>query len=119
VTMPTAYDAVIDALLGPAQRRLGRQSSARCLRRGAAVPLATAVERALGGPHRGAALTRRQHEVAELVTAGLTNRDIAARLHLSVRTVEDHVESILDRLGFDRRSQIAAFMIQGDLVKTP
>jgi predicted ATPase/DNA-binding NarL/FixJ family response regulator len=119
VTMPTAYDAVIDALLGPARRRLGTQSSARCLRRGAAVPLATAVERALGGPHRGAALTRRQQEVAELVTAGLTNRDIAARLHLSVRTVEDHVESILDRLGFDRRSQIAAYMIQGDLAKTP
>src|SRR5579859_4617126 len=119
VTMPPVYDAVIDGLLSPARRRLGAQSSARCLRRGAAVPLATAVDRALGSPHRGEALTRRQQEVAELVTAGLTNRDIAARLHLSVRTVEDHVESILDRLGFDRRSQIAAYMIQGDLVETP
>jgi predicted ATPase/DNA-binding NarL/FixJ family response regulator len=120
VTMPAAYDAVINALLGPARRRLGAQRSAGYLRRGACLPLATAVERALGaGPARVAALTRRQQEVAELVAAGLTNRDIAARLHLSVRTVEDHVEGILERLGFDRRSQIAASMIQGGPVKTP
>jgi predicted ATPase/DNA-binding NarL/FixJ family response regulator len=120
VAMPAVYDAVIEALLGPARRRLGPQRSAQCLRRGASLPLATAVERALGGkPARVAALTRRQQEVADLVSTGLTNRDIAARLHLSVRTVEDHVESILERLGFDRRSQIAAYMTQGELAKTP
>jgi DNA-binding NarL/FixJ family response regulator len=119
VAMPAVYDAVIETLLGPARRRLGAQRSARCLRRGAAMPLAVAVERALAGAPSVVALSRRQQEVAELVTAGLTNRDIAARLHLSVRTVEDHVESILHRLGFARRSQIAAFMTQGEVAKTP
>ena len=119
VAMPAVYDAVIDALLSPARHRLGTQRSARCLHRGAAMPLAVAVERALAGAPRVVALSRRQQEVAELVTAGLTNRDIAARLHLSERTVEDHVESILHRLGFERRSQIATFMTQGELAKTP
>ena len=55
-------------------------------------------------------LTRRALEVAELVAAGLTNRDIANRLFLSERTVEWHVEQIMNKLGFASRSQIAAWV---------
>jgi len=44
-------------------------------------------------------LTRRETQVAALVARGLTNRDIAARLCLSVRTVEVHVDHILTKLG--------------------
>src|SRR4029077_7343457 len=55
-------------------------------------------------------LTRRGKEVAELVGLGLTNREIAQRLFLSERTVEWHVEQIMNRLGFTSRSQIAAWM---------
>ena len=55
-------------------------------------------------------LTRRAFEVAELIAAGLTNRDIAARLVLSERTVEWHVEQIMNKLGFTSRSQIAAWV---------
>ena len=42
-------------------------------------------------------LTRRAKEVADLVALGLTNREIAKRLFLSDRTVEWHIEQILNR----------------------
>jgi predicted ATPase/DNA-binding CsgD family transcriptional regulator len=54
-------------------------------------------------------LSRREREVAALVADGLTNRDIANRLFISDRTVEGHVQRILDKLGFQRRSQIAVW----------
>ncbi len=40
---------------------------------------------------------------------GLTNRDVATRLFLSVRTVEVHVDHILTKLGFRTRTQLAAW----------
>lgn len=55
-------------------------------------------------------LTRRAKEVAELVALGLTNREIASRLFLSDRTVEWHIEQILNKFGFSSRSQIAAWV---------
>src|SRR5713226_8494130 len=55
-------------------------------------------------------LTRRAQEVAELVALGMTNRDIAGRLFLSERTVEWHLEQILNKLGFTSRSQVAAWV---------
>jgi DNA-binding CsgD family transcriptional regulator len=55
-------------------------------------------------------LTRREHEVAQLVARGLTNRQMATALHLSERTAENHVEHILNKLGFSARSQIAAWV---------
>ena len=55
-------------------------------------------------------LTRRQREVAQLVAEGLTDREVAARLSISVRTAESHVEQILARLGFRSRAQIAAWV---------
>jgi DNA-binding CsgD family transcriptional regulator len=54
-------------------------------------------------------LSVREFEVARLVAEGLTNHAIADRLHLSSRTAENHVQHILDKLGFDSRSQIAAW----------
>ena len=59
-----------------------------------------------------ARLTRRAREVAELVALGLTNREIAKRLFLSDRTVEWHIEQILNKLGFSSRSQIAAWVVR-------
>jgi predicted ATPase/DNA-binding CsgD family transcriptional regulator len=55
-------------------------------------------------------LTRRGQEVAELVSLGLSNRQIAERLFLSERTIEWHVEQILNRLGFTSRSEVAAWI---------
>jgi non-specific serine/threonine protein kinase len=53
-------------------------------------------------------LAAREREVAVLVAQGLSNRDIAARLVISERTAETHVQHILNKLGFGSRAQIAA-----------
>jgi DNA-binding CsgD family transcriptional regulator len=55
-------------------------------------------------------LTARELEVARLVAAGGTNREIAARLFLSPKTVAAHVEHILTKLGAARRTEIAAWV---------
>src|SRR5438876_2963081 len=55
-------------------------------------------------------LTRREHEVAELVAQGLTNKQIAGKLFIAERTAEYHVEQIRNKLGFHARSQIAAWV---------
>ncbi len=55
-------------------------------------------------------LSGREMEVAVLVSEGLSNRAVAARLHLSERTVESHVKNACDKLGFNSRSQVAAWV---------
>ncbi|NUT53466.1 MAG: helix-turn-helix transcriptional regulator, partial [Saccharothrix sp.] len=55
-------------------------------------------------------LSSREHEVASLVTEGLSFREIAHRLVISERTAQNHVQHILTKLGFRTRSQIAAWM---------
>lgn len=55
-------------------------------------------------------LTRREWEIAQLLSEGLSNRDIAARLVISQRTAETHVERILSKLGFNSRLQVASWV---------
>jgi len=55
-------------------------------------------------------LSPRETEVARLVATGSSNRDIAAHLVISDRTAQNHVQHILTKLGFTRRSQIAAWV---------
>ena len=59
---------------------------------------------------RPSALTRREREVAKLVSRGLTNRWIAEELVLSERTVENHVSNILKKLKLSSRSEVAAWV---------
>ncbi len=54
-------------------------------------------------------LTAREFAVARLVADGMTNREIAAQLVLSPKTVSAHVEHILTKLGAGRRAEIAAW----------
>jgi DNA-binding NarL/FixJ family response regulator len=63
-----------------------------------------------GVPERLRALgvTARELEVLNLVAEGLTSRDIAERLYLSPRTVEKHVERLLDKTGAANRTALAA-----------
>jgi pimeloyl-ACP methyl ester carboxylesterase/DNA-binding CsgD family transcriptional regulator len=56
-------------------------------------------------------LTKRQKEVAHLVSQGLTNREIARRLGIDERSAEGHVERIRTGLGFRSRAQIAAWYV--------
>ena len=60
-------------------------------------------------------LTAREREVAALVAHGLTNRQIAARLVITERTAETHVQNILNKLGFTSRAQVAARAVQRGL----
>jgi DNA-binding CsgD family transcriptional regulator/tetratricopeptide (TPR) repeat protein len=55
-----------------------------------------------------AGLTRRQLEVAQLLGLGMTNAEIAEKLVLSVRTVDNHVAAAFDKLGARTRRDIAA-----------
>ncbi|MDQ1129643.1 LuxR C-terminal-related transcriptional regulator [Microbacterium sp. SORGH_AS_0888] len=66
----------------------------------------------MGASSRGSGaspLSERETEVAIGIHEGLSNREIAARLVLSVRTIDTHVQRILAKLGFSSRSQIAAW----------
>jgi len=55
-------------------------------------------------------LTRREKEVALLVRDGLTDRDIAERLFITRRTAEWHLKQIFNKLGFNSRAQVAAWV---------
>jgi DNA-binding CsgD family transcriptional regulator len=62
-------------------------------------------KRAVGA---GTSLTPTERQVADLVATGMTNREVAARLFASVRTVEGHLASIYRKLGIRSRSELAA-----------
>ncbi|MBO4274306.1 helix-turn-helix transcriptional regulator [Microbispora triticiradicis] len=76
------------------------------------------------GPRRTTAanpagLTPRQAEVLALVAEGLSNAEMAARLSLSVKTVDHHVSALLDKLGVSSRGQAAAVAHRLDLAGKP
>jgi DNA-binding NarL/FixJ family response regulator len=54
-------------------------------------------------------LTLREQEVLKLITTGASNREIAAVLYISERTVKNHITSILSQLGLRDRTQAAVF----------
>ena len=58
----------------------------------------------------GLPLTRREHEIALLATSGLTSKAIAASLHLSVRTVNNHLARTYAKAGISCRAELAAIM---------
>jgi DNA-binding NarL/FixJ family response regulator len=63
-----------------------------------------------------ASLTARERDVLTLVGAGLSNREIADRLHLGVTTVKTHVTSLLAKTGTANRIRLALLAAQSGLV---
>jgi len=111
--------ARVDDMRAAAERELPAPRAAAAVRAGGLLTPAQAVtyarwdvwtertrmERAAALP-----LSARERQVADMVAGGLTNRQVAARLGLSVRTVDAHVRSIRARLGVRSRTQIAGWV---------
>ena len=57
-------------------------------------------------------LSDREREILRLLAEGLSNKDIAARLYLSVRTIEGHLAKLYTKLGLHSRTQAMRFAIQ-------
>ncbi|WP_067905048.1 protein kinase domain-containing protein [Nocardia vaccinii] len=106
-----------DECVRSSREALGERAFEAARQEGAAMSFDTAVSFALGERAEAAEpasrsvgkLTKRERQVADLVAQGLTNKAIAARLVISQRTAEGHVEHILTKLGFASRAQIAAW----------
>ena len=67
-----------------------------------------------GPPTTTSVLTKREREVATLVARGLTNKEIAARLLISQRTAEAHVQKVLAKLGLTSRIQVTTWLTRDD-----
>ncbi len=115
-----------DAALAAARDAMPESALTAAVAEGAAMNRAQAIAYALGEPagrkarsgtgpaaaHPGR-LTRRERDVAALVARGLSNGEIAGELVISARTVETHVQHIMDKLGVGTRAQIAAWSASG------
>ncbi len=64
----------------------------------------------LAVPDEPVALTKREREVAVLAAGGITSKDIAGRLFVSVRTVDNHLGRVYDKLGVANRAELAQIM---------
>ena len=107
------YDAALARLSGDAPAL--RHAWTTFQRLGAGPPAAIAAARLRErGPE---CFSRREREVIELVAAGLSNKAIAARLYLSPRTVEKHIERLLAKTNSASRAQLATHTL--DQTHTP
>ena len=61
-------------------------------------------------PANSIQFTHREREVVDLIAEGLSNKEIAASLHIATFTVKSHVHNILEKLALSTRLQIAAFV---------
>jgi non-specific serine/threonine protein kinase len=115
-----AVQAAIDAIAAKTAAELGpsaapRREAGRTVGRGDRIATAMGLTPKSEPPclrRPELPLTRREHEVTELIAGGLTNRQIAERLFIAQRTVDTHVGRILAKLGCSNRSQ-AAVLIGG------
>ena len=70
----------------------------------------------VGGPDDTITLTRREHEVLDLVARGLSNKEVANLLEISERTVKFHVSALLKKLEVENRTEAVTRAIQLRLI---
>lgn len=111
VRLLAAEPAVAD---GWGQPRQWLETGATTLARHGIEPLALRCRQLLEKPQPSRwsrlGITDRQAEVLRLVAEGMSNKEIAARLHLSPRTVEKHIESLLRKTAARSRTQLVAIV---------
>ncbi|MCA4722870.1 LuxR C-terminal-related transcriptional regulator [Mycolicibacterium fortuitum] len=109
----TATDALAQAAVAFGRRGQGKRSAyAAALAQESADECGGLCTPALRNP-AGQPLTGRQREIVELVVAGLSNKQIAERLVMSVRSVEGHLYRACQRVGASSREQLAAIIRRG------
>ena len=59
-------------------------------------------------------MTKREREITDLISQGMSNKEIAQLLNIAVYTVKSHVHNILQKLALDTRLQIAAHVRRSD-----
>jgi DNA-binding CsgD family transcriptional regulator len=110
---------------GQVRQALGPGTARAAEDRGAAMSLATAADYALmltdPGPPQPSApgsehLSARERELVRLVAQGRTNAQIAAELHISIRTVSSHLDRIRDKTGCRRRTDLTRLALSAGLV---
>jgi two-component system nitrate/nitrite response regulator NarL len=62
------------------------------------------------GPLAAPTLTRRERQTAELIKSGLSDKEIARRLNISVATTKSHVHNLLSKLRLKRRNEVADYL---------
>jgi DNA-binding NarL/FixJ family response regulator len=62
----------------------------------------------------GVRMTRREREVIELIGDGMSNKEIAQRLHIATDTVKSHVRNVMEKLALHTRLQIAVYSHRHD-----
>jgi two-component system NarL family response regulator len=67
----------------------------------------------------GVRLTERERQVIDLLGEGLSNKEIATRLHIAIHTVKSHVHNVLEKLALHTRLEVAAFSRGGEGQKPP
>jgi DNA-binding CsgD family transcriptional regulator len=79
-------------------------------------PAAQSIRPAIAQPGADG-LTRRERDVVGLLARGLTNRQIAAELVVTEGTAENYVQRVLGKLGFNNRTQVAAWALERGLIE--
>ncbi len=85
-------------------------------RRVAGTPTPTNGEHQPPTPQTDAALTQRETQVLKQLALGLSNKEIARALHISVETVKEHVHHILEKLGVAGRTQAAVWAVRHGVI---
>jgi len=68
-----------------------------------------AVRRDPAAVREAVTMTRREQEVIGFIAEGLSNKEIAERLHIALRTVKSHMHNVLEKLALQTRLQVAAY----------
>lgn len=63
-------------------------------------------------------LTRREHDVVDLIARGMSNKEIARELNIALHTVKSHVHNTLEKLALHTRLELASFALTEGMVRT-